>query len=862
MAEKETGAVAKYLVIVESPAKAKTISRYLGEGYSVKASIGHVVDLPQKKLGVDVKKNFKPEYEVLPAKKKVAKEIEDAAEKADLVYLAPDPDREGEAIAWHIARLIEKTHKPVKRVLINEITKAAVKEAIANAGALDQNRFEAQQARRILDRLVGYQISPLLWQRIKRGLSAGRVQSVTVRLICEREREIQAFKSEEYWSVAALLKAETPPEFFAKLIEREGKKIKIENHDQAAGIEKELAAAKFAVARVEKKERQKRPPEPFITARLQQEAVKRFGFPAKKTMAIAQQLYEGIDLGPEGRAGLITYMRTDSVRVSSLAIDQARAKIKELYGPEHLPAVPNVYKSRKEAQEAHEAIRPTLIDQDPEKVRHYLTLEQFKLYKMIYERFLASQMKPAIFDQTSVDIKAGPCTLRATGSVVKFPGFLALWQEPEKEKTENGNGEDEETGRKLPLLNAADAISLVKLEKKQHFTQPPARYNEASLIRELEEKGIGRPSTYAQIVSTIQDRKYVEKEKGSFHPTELGLMVNDVLIKSFPDLLNVQFTAQMEDRLDLVEEGKLKWDELLQEFYRIFEENLKHAPEVIEKMRAELPAGINCPKCGKPLMVRWGTNGEYLRCSGHPECEFTSNFTRKETGEVELLATQKAGLVCPKCGGELVLRKGKHGEFLGCSAYPKCKFTSNFERAQSGEFRLVEKSERKAPAQEAGVNCPKCGKPLLIKRSKRGEFLGCSGYPGCRFASNFERTESGAVKIKESSAKRVEKKETGLACPQCGKPLLVKWSRSGQFLGCSGYPGCKFTANFEQTGSGEIKIKEKEPLPAHSQDVGTCPECGKPLVMKRGRFGPFLGCSGYPDCKYLKSLKKKEEPEG
>jgi len=786
MAEKDTGAVEKNLLIVESPAKAKTIARYLGKGFTVKASIGHIVDLPKKNLGVEIAKNFKPEYQVMPEKKKVAKEIQDAAKKADKIFLAPDPDREGEAIAWHIAKLIEKENKPVKRVLINEITKQAVQDAIKNAGELDQNRFEAQQARRILDRLVGYQISPLLWRKVQTGLSAGRVQSVAVRIICEREREIQAFVIEEYWSIQGLFKAQVPPEFMAKLIEVKGEKIKISDQQSAEQIEKEILPLTYSVSNIEKKEKQKRPPEPFITARLQQEASKRFGFPAKKTMSIAQQLYEGVELGDEGRVGLITYMRTDSVRVNAQAIDLARAKIKELFGQQHVPDKPNVYKSKKAAQDAHEAIRPTMIDHAPDNIQNFLTPEQNKLYRMIYERFLASQMKPALFDQTAIEIKAGEFLFRATGSIIKFPGFLALWQEPEKDKPENDENGDAD--KKLPELKVGDALQLLQIDKKQHFTQPPPRYNEASLIRELEEKGIGRPSTYAQIVTTIQDRKYVVKEKIAFHPTELGFRVNDILILSFPGLLDVKFTASMEDQLDLVEEGKLKWDILLKDFYAGFYKELQNAPLMIDKFKAELPTNIPCPKCGEHLMVRWSKSGEFLGCSKYPDCDFTSSFTKKDNGEIVPVMNRDTDLTCPNCNKPLVVRKSRHGEFLGCSDYPKCKFTSDLERAESGEVKI---KLRVSTAEPTGLSCEKCGKPLVIKSRNKREFLACSGYPACKNIKNFKRNEKGGIEIIE--AKADASGHTQQVCPTCGKPLAFKRGRFGPFLACTGYPECKFT---------------------------------------------------------------------
>jgi len=743
MEEKADSGVEKNLVIVESPAKAKTIARYLGKGFSVKASLGHIVDLPKKELGVKLDKDFEPVYQVLPEKKKIAKEIQESAKKADKIYLAPDPDREGEAIAWHIAKLIEKENKSIKRVLINEITKSAVKTAIENAGKLDRDRFEAQQARRILDRLVGYQISPLLWRKIQTGLSAGRVQSVAVRLICEREQEIRAFKSEEYWTIEGTFKGASSEQFSAKLIEHNGQKLKIANQAEAEKIEQGLKGLSYTVSKVEKKERQKRPPEPFITARLQQESAKRLGFPAKKTMSIAQQLYEGIELGPEGRVGLITYMRTDSVRVSEQALQQVRAKIKELFGENYLPKTPNLYRSKKGAQEAHEAIRPTILDHQPEKIKQYLTSDQLKLYRLIYERFLASQMLPAIYDQTIIEIKALGYLFRASGSVVKFPGFLIIWQEAEKAEE---NGDEAKT---LPELKIGDALTLLEIIKKQHFTEPPPRFNEASLIRVLEEKGIGRPSTYAQIVSTIQERRYVEKNKGAFYPTPLGFMVNDILIRSFPDLVNVKFTAQMEDQLDRVEEGKLKWVDLLKNFYAQFSEELKRAPQTIDQLKAETPTDIPCPQCGKELMIRWGKKGEFLACSGYPDCRFTSPVVRGENGEIQVLEKKEkkeSGLNCPNCGNPLVIRKGKNGEFLGCSSYPKCKFTSNFIKTETGEIQLKEKVFSKTPS-ETGISCEKCGKPMVIKTKGKRKFLACSGYPNCRNIKNFKLDEQGQIKV-------------------------------------------------------------------------------------------------------------------
>jgi len=865
MAEKTDSAIGKNLLIVESPAKAKTISRYLGKGFTVKASIGHIVDLPEKSLGVDIDKDFEPSYQILPTKRNVAREIKEAAKKAGTIYLAPDPDREGEAIAWHIANLIQKDNPNIKRVLINEITKQGVKQAIENAGKLNRDRFEAQQARRILDRLVGYQISPLLWSKIKKGLSAGRVQSVAVRLICEREREIENFKPEEYWTMEGIFQTHLPPEFSAKLVQIKGDKPKIQNRAQAEQIENTLRNLNWIVSKVEKKERQKKPPEPFITARLQQEAAKRFRFPAKKTMSIAQQLYEGVELGPEGRVGLITYMRTDSVRVSDQAIASARKKILELFGPEHLPETPNIYKSKKTAQEAHEAIRPTIIDYSPEKIQQYLSPDQQKLYRMIYERFLASQMKPAILDQTTIELKADGYLFRATGSVLKFPGFLALWKEEENEE----GSEEKEEAKKLPEAKVGEKADLMKLVKKQHFTEPPPRYNEASLIKELEEKGIGRPSTYAQIVSTIQDRNYVKKDKGVFKPTELGFRVNDVLVLSFPEILNVQFTARMEEELDEVEEGKVKWVELLKRFYEKFSQALKQAPAVMDNVKSKESGKLSCPKCGKPLVVRFGKQGEFVGCSGFPDCDFSSNFKRNDQGEIELLSKKKSGLVCPICEKPLVILKSKYGEFLGCSGYPRCKFIADFERTETGEIKIKErkktepvpgasdKAEEKgktALKRETGIVCPRCGKPLVIRQSQRGEFLGCSGYPRCRFTSNFTVSETGEIIMKQDAP---PVKPTDLVCEKCGKPMVIKGSSKNEFLACSGYPDCKNIKNFRRNDKGEIEVVE---LTNGQKPTRHCPLCGKEMVYRRGRYGPFLACSGYPDCKFIQPIRKKKEP--
>ncbi|HHD11229.1 MAG TPA: type I DNA topoisomerase, partial [Deltaproteobacteria bacterium] len=583
----------KSLVIVESPAKARTINKYLGKDFRVMASIGHIKDLPKNKLGVDIDKDFEPHYEIIRGKAKVIKELKKASKDADIIFLGPDPDREGEAIAWHIKEVLNGRREGIiKRVLFNEITEKGIKEAIAHPTEIDKNKVDAQQARRVLDRLVGYQVSPLLWEKVRMGLSAGRVQSVAVRLICEREREIESFVPQEYWSITAIFDG-----FEAKLVKKDGKKITISTEEEAKSIVSELKGETFKVEEIEQKQRKRNPAPPFITSRLQQEASRRLGFSAQKTMVIAQQLYEGVDLGEEGPTGLITYMRTDSHRIAPEAIQAVRGYIEKTYGKEYLPKKPNVYKSKKTAQEAHEAIRPTNMKYTPEYVKPYLTEDQWKLYELIWKRFVASQMHHAILDQTRVSIGAGKYTFQAVGTVVRFHGFTILYEE----KTD----EESEEEKKLPPLEKDMVLKLLDLVARQHFTQPPPRYTEASLIRELEEKGIGRPSTYALILSTIQDRGYVVKEKGRLKPTELGFLVTELLVKSFPDILNVQFTAHLEEELDRVEEGKLKWIDVIKEFYSRFREDLERAKEEMQTIKGqEEPTDIPCKKCGRMMVIK------------------------------------------------------------------------------------------------------------------------------------------------------------------------------------------------------------------------------------------------------------------
>lgn len=756
---------AKNLVIVESPAKAKTLERYLGKDFQVKASVGHVVDLPKSKLGVDVKKDFTPDFHVIQAKKKVIDELKRAAKGKENIYLASDPDREGEAIAWHIADQIGKDHNRFHRVLINEITRKAVQEAIANPHHLDRDKFDAQVARRILDRLVGYQISPLLWNKVRRGLSAGRVQSVAVRLVCEREKEIRAFETQEYWSLTALLEGRVAPSFKARLAQWRGEKIdnkkfRLENEATVQEIVKSLEGASWSIAEVEKKERRRFPTPPFVTSKLQQEAARKLGFQPKRTMQIAQHLYEGVELGPEGSVGLITYMRTDSTRVSADALNAVRGLIGGQYGEDYLPKKPNAYRSKKGAQDAHEAIRPTSMEYTPERVRRYLRRDAFALYSLIWDRFIASQMVPALYDQTAFEIPVGEAVFRATGQQLKFDGFMKVYIEGRDERASKDNGDDEDGDDEsrdadgtLPDLRKGDSLTLLSMEPRQHFTQPPPRFTQASLIKELDEKGIGRPSTYATIVSNIQDREYVVMdERRTLAPTELGFLVTDLLIDSFPDILNVKFTAGMEDVLDKIEEGKENWTKAMKRFYTSFARDLKKAEsEMRDVKRQEVPTEIPCDKCGSMMVVKWGRNGEFLACPRYPECKNTKNFTRGDNGDVRVVQEEEIDETCESCGRPMQMKWGKYGRFLGCSGYPECT-----------NIRSLEKPV------DLGVRCPECKEGNLQERkSRRGKiFYGCDGYPECKFAS-WDRP-------------------VAEACPECEAPILVEkvTKRDGRIRRC------------------------------------------------------------------------------
>lgn len=654
--------MAKSLIIVESPAKTKTLKNFLDGGYDIEASMGHVRDLPKKELGVDVNEGFKPKYVAIPERKSVISHLKEAVKGADDVYLATDPDREGEAIAWHLAQALKL--KDAKRITFNEITKSAVNEALQHPRRVDDNLVDAQQARRVLDRLVGYKLSPLLWSKVKKGLSAGRVQSVAVRLICDREREIQAFVPEEYWSITAkLTKLDEEKPFNAKLAKKDGKDIKLGNEDDSKQVLSNLQNATYTVADIKERQQKRNPAAPFITSTLQQEASRKLGFSNKRTMTVAQSLYEGIDLGSEGSVGLITYMRTDSTRVAGEAIAQARGFILAEYGKEFVPSSPRQFKTKKTSQDAHEAIRPTSVFRKPESVEKYLNKDQFRLYKLIWQRFLASQMESAVLNVMTVDISAKNYTFRATGSTIKFAGFTILYTEGK----DNGK-EDEEENQALPKLSKDELLRLIKLLPKQHFTEPPPRYNEATLVKTLEEKGIGRPSTYAAIISTIQERKYVALEDKRFTPTELGFTVTDLLVKHFPDVMDIKFTADVETKLDDVEEGDKEWVKVMSDFWGPFQKSLEDAKANMEKVKAPpKESGEMCPNCGRPLLIRESRYGEFLGCSGYPECKTIVNKPKM------------VGVQCPVegCTGEIIERKSKKGKtFYGCNRYPECTFVS------------------------------------------------------------------------------------------------------------------------------------------------------------------------------------------
>lgn len=864
--------MARSLVIVESPAKAKTINKYLGKNYLVKASVGHVLDLPKKTIGIrlpdeeevpkkktrakkgskkaakpkpvrkpvtlDDEKIFEPTLQIIAGKGKVINDLRKAANTADAVYLAGDPDREGEAISAHLAMVLSKPHrfeeqepsaprfgrkpkavdpkeeeerkkaakeipatdaKKIFRVTFNEITPKAIRAAFEHPRAVNTSLVDAQQARRVLDRIVGYKVSPLLWDKVRRGLSAGRVQTVALRLIVEREQLIRAFVPQEYWTIHAMLDAGEPPIFEAKLTKYKGEDIEVTNQEAADKVLAALNKAKWQVASVTQKEKKRNPPPPFTTSKLQQASFNRLRFTAKRTMSLAQKLYEGVELGDEGSVALITYMRTDSVNVSNDALAQVRDFIPERFGSNYLPEKPNFYKSKKDAQEAHEAVRPTDVSRTPEDVRKYLDDDLFKLYQLIWQRFVASQMLPAIFDQTTIDISAGDYTFRATGSVQKFDGYLRVYQMPAANSDREDDEKDEEgEGKALPRVTEGQTLRLDQIRPEQHFTEPPPRFNDATLVKELEEDGIGRPSTYASIISTLVEREYVRKEQGRFFPTMLGERVSILLVKSFEDVFDVTFTARLEEELDEIEEGKLHWREAVKEFWEKFIVDLDKAGDEMLSYKAGISTGKKCEKCGQgELLERISRHGFFLGCSRYPECDFIQDLSPElpeqadGEGKVEY---------CDNCGKEMAIKRGRFGVFLACTGYPDCKTTR----------RLVEGTRiARQPDEALDEKCPTCGEGLVKKHGRFGEFIGCSTYPKCKYTRPIT---------------------LGIKCPKCHEGEFVRRGSVGRggrpriFYGCSRYPDCDFTTPFQ-------------PIPE------PCPKCGAPFVVeKKSKIGLVRAC--------------------
>jgi DNA topoisomerase I len=834
--------MARSLVIVESPAKAKTINKYLGREYTVKASLGHVLDLPKKTLGillpggengkkkkkkrktkakgkagekvVEEKKPpkpivvtaeniFEPTLEIIPGKIKVIADLRKAAENAPNVYLATDPDREGEAISQHLLDTLatkKSDRAKYRRVMFNEITPKAIKAAFAKAGDVNADLVDAQQARRVLDRLVGYKISPILWDKVRRGLSAGRVQTVALRLIVEREVQIRAFVPVEYWSIHAMLDAGEPPIFEAKLFKHKGEDVEVGNQESADAIVAAVSNATWQVASVSQKEKRRNPPPPFTTSKLQQAAYNRLRYTAKRTMSLAQKLYEGVELGDEGSVALITYMRTDSVNVSQDALAQVREMIPERFGSNYLPEKPNYYKSKKDAQEAHEAVRPTDAMRAPEDVRKYLEDDLFKLYQLIWQRFVASQMLPAIFDQTTIDISAGEYTFRANGSVQKFDGYLRVYQTPAAiADREDDEKADEGEGNALPRVTEGQVLRLETIRPDQHFTEPPPRYNDATLVKDLEEKGIGRPSTYASIISTLIDREYVRKDQGRFMPTMLGERVSVLLIRSFEDIFDVTFTARLEDELDEIEEGKLGWRTAVGEFWDKFVIDLDKAGDEMISYKAGIPTGKKCERCGEgELLERISRHGFFLGCSRYPDCEFIEDLS-PELGEA---GDENKVQYCDNCGKEMAIKRGRFGVFLACTGYPDCKTTR----------RLVEGTRTaRQPDEPLDEKCTLCDSGLVKKHGRFGEFIGCSGYPKCKYTRPITM---------------------GIKCPKCDIGEFVRRGSAGKggrgrprvFYGCSRYPDCDFTT-------------PHMPIPE------PCPKCAAPFIVeKRSKIGTVHTC--------------------
>jgi DNA topoisomerase I len=814
--------MAKALVVVESPAKAKTINKYLGKDYKVVASMGHVRDLPKSKLGVDVDEGFEPSYEVIASRKKVLTELKAEAKKADRIFVATDPDREGEAIGWHLAEeLGSGNRKKIRRLMFNEITKKGVLSALDHPTQIDKKMVDAQQARRVLDRLVGYKISPLLWDKVRRGLSAGRVQSVALKLVCDREREITAFVPEEYWNITARLAGPVPPEFDAKLLKKDGANIEVGNQQDADAILADLRTATWIVDSVTTKERKKSAVPPFITSKLQQAS----RFPVKKTMMIAQQLYEGVELPGEGAIGLITYMRTDSTRVSDQALAEVRQFIAGAYGADYVPEKPTFYKTKADAQDAHEAIRPTSMQYHPDEIRAHLTQDQYYLYKLVWNRFVASQMPPATFDETTVDINAAQYLFRVKGSVPKFPGWMAVYNQPAAPAEETmapgpdaRTAEDDEESSVLPALAQGDTLTLRELTPEQKFTQPPPRYTEATLVKALEENGIGRPSTYASIISVIQAREYVNKVEGKFKPTFLGMLLVEprqtpkgpvgLLSPSFDDILEVNYTRELEEDLDKIESGTSDYEKTLTEFYKKFKKDLKRAEKEMINLKEgyEPEPPVACDKCGKAMVIKAGKFGLFLACSGYPECENTRELDAPEPG-----AEGDIEEACENCGKPMVVKRGRFGQFLACTGYPECKTTRKIIATKQGLAAAK-------PDQILDEKCPKCGSNLVIKQGRFGEFTACTSYPNCKY---------------------VKQKTTGVLCPKDGGDIVERKSRRGKvFFGCANYPDCDFTL-------WNRPVAEK------------CPDCGAPFLVEKTtkKHGRQLVCNN-EECSYARQAEE------
>ncbi len=801
--------MARSLVVVESPTKAKTINKYLGRGYKVLASMGHIRDLPKSKLGVDVEHGFEPVYEVIASRKKVLKELRDAAKDAETIYVATDPDREGEAIGWDVAEELAGKNRKIYRLLFNEITKKGILAALEKPGTIDERMVAAQRARRVLDRLVGYKISPLLWDKVRRGLSAGRVQSVALKLICDREREIETFVSEEYWHLFARLSAEAPPEFDAKVVKKDGETLRVPDEATSKAILADLERASFIVRSVVTKERRRHAIPPFITSKLQQQS----RFAVKKTMMVAQQLYEGIDLPGEGSVGLITYMRTDSTRVSDQAVTDVRDLIGRTFGADYVPEKPNYYRAKADAQDAHEAIRPTSMQYDPETVKAQLTPDQYYLYRLIWNRFVASQMPPAVFDDTIVEIEAGPYTLRVRGSVPKFSGWLAVYGgagevvENGQQKTAPGDGEeDEASSGMLPPLREGDRLELKALRPEQKFTQPPPRYSEATLVKELEENGIGRPSTYATILGTLQDRDYAKKIEARFRPTALGALVTELTVPYFEDILGVSYTARMEEQLDEIAEGKAGYESTLDSFYQKFSADIERAEREMKDVKKGIPTDETCDKCGSVMLKKVGKFGPFLACSRYPEC---TNTRELESAEVNGNGAEAPVEECENCGRPMVLKRGRFGQFLACSGYPECKTTRKLIATRQGGLAAAK------PDEVLNEPCPQCGSTLVRKQGRFGEFVACGNYPTCKY---------------------VQQKTTGVKCPKDSGEIVERRSRRGKvFFGCSNYPACDFTL-------------WNRPI------AEACPKCGAPFLVEKvtKKNGRQLVCNN-EDCDYVRS---------